>query len=87
MNVHGSEHISCRRKHTINTFKSVHDSVELPHPMPVIHKNQHCVNRQPRSYGEESTRSKAKIMFSNLLAFRVITTEEQVQPSESNQQF
>lgn len=55
--------------------------------MLVVHKNQHFVNRELHSYGEESTRSKAKIMFSNLLAFCVITTEEQVQPSESNQQF
>lgn len=42
-----------------------------PHAMPAIHKNPHCVNRQPWGYGEESTRSKAKIMFPNLLAFHV----------------
>lgn len=36
----------------------------------------HTVNRQPWGYGEESTQSKAKIIFSNLLAFHVSSPQK-----------
>lgn len=45
-----------------------HGSAPIPFQPPI---RTHSVNRQPWGYGEESTQSKAKIMFSNLLAFHV----------------